>query len=269
MDKYKNLTAIIPARIASSRLPKKVLADIHGKPMIIRVVERVQLAGINKIYVATDSPEVMKICAENNVHSIITDDVATGTDRVVSAVSKLGLADNELVLNVQGDEPLLDLEIITKLSQGLITAVENNIYCATAIGKIVEFADLANPNVVKCVINNNNEALYFSRAPIVWARNEFPLAENSNPTQQWQELLNNGYCAYRHYGVYAFQVGFLKNFPNLPSSELEKWECLEQLRILSAGYKMLSVKVECSPKPAVDTPADLEKVRKLWQEINQ
>lgn len=259
------ITAIIPARLASSRLPNKVLADIHGKAMIVRVAERVRMAGINNIFVATDSQEVVNVCRDNKINSILTEDVQTGTDRVVCAVKLLGLSDNSLVINIQGDEPLIDTQVIINVANTIISASLRGIYCATPIGKISDVADVFNPNVVKCVINNFGEALYFSRAPIAWFRGVFP---QINSQFVLPKTLPKNYLAYRHYGVYAFQVGFLKQFPILPKSQNESWESLEQLRILDNGFKIQTIIVDSTPLPAVDTLEDLEKVRNLWKSNN-
>lgn len=246
-----NITAIIPARLASTRLPNKVLADIHGKPMLVRVAEKAQKAGIPRVIIATDHDEVVKIAHQHGLQALITEDCATGTDRVAFAAKALAIADDEFVINVQGDEPLIDPSIIRACAQAIVTCPQP---CATPISTIHDNADLMNPNVVKCLINQRSEAMIFSRAPIPWIRGVFPDISR----------LPSEYTAYRHYGVYAFSAKFLKTFSQLPTSDLERWESLEQLRILQAGFSILALVVDTQPKPAVDTWEDLEKVRALW-----
>lgn len=247
-------TAIIPARLASTRLPRKVLADIHGKPMVVRVAERALLAGFGQVVIATDHMDVMTACQQHHINALLTPHAATGTDRVVMATQSLALNDDDFVINVQGDEPLINPEVLSATAHALMSSKHP---CATPIGRIYDVATVMNPNVVKCVINHRDEALIFSRAPLPWRRGFFP------------ELtpLPENYKAYRHYGVYAFRVSFVKSYPNLPTSDLENAESLEQLRILQAGYGIQTVCVEGDPLPAVDTAEDLEQVRRLYREL--
>lgn len=244
-------TAIIPARLGSTRLPRKVLADIHGKPMVVRVAERAALAGFARVVVATDAEEVVAACRHFNINALLTPAAQTGTDRVVMAVAALGLGDDECVINVQGDEPLIHPQWLAATAHALIASRHP---CATPIGRIQQVAAIMNPNIVKCVVNHQFEALLFSRAPIPWRRGAFPHATT----------LPDDYRAYRHYGVYAFRVPFVKSFPTLPKSDLETSESLEQLRILQAGHGIQTVCVDGESAPAVDTEEDLALVRTLF-----
>lgn len=259
---YDHIVAIIPARIKSSRLPKKVLADIHGKPMVIRVAEKVKGAGINNIYIATDSNEVTAVCKKFNFNYLLTPDAQTGSDRLAIAVKMLELADHQLILNIQADEPLIDPEIISKLAEVIEKSVSKGILCATAIGKISNTENIFNPNVVKCVVDNNGLAHYFSRAAIPWFREVYPNVGDD----QFVNLISNS--VYHHFGIYIYQAGLLKKYANLAFSKNEQAEKLEQLRILDNGYQIQTVLVDAKPMPAVDTPEDLELVRKIYLEQN-
>ena len=243
-----SFTVIIPARLASTRLPNKPLADIAGLPMIVRVAQRAALSGANQIVVATDAPEVATACATHGVRALMTRaDHPSGSDRLAEAVGQLGLADDAVVVNVQGDEPLIAPAMINACATTL--AAQPDCVMATVAHALTDPAEFANPNVVKLVTDRAGRALYFSRAPIAW----------------WRDGAGQPNQALRHVGLYAYRAGFLRRFPTLAVSPLEQIESLEQLRVLWHG-KRIAVHVSAEkPGPGVDTPEDLERVRRIIQ----
>lgn len=242
-------TVVIPARLASTRLPNKPLADIEGLPMIVRVAQRAALSQARQIVVATDSALVQETCQAHGVSAVLTRaDHVSGSDRLAEACELLGLDDDELVVNVQGDEPLI--------APGMIDAcaalLEARPQCAmsTVAHAITDAAEFANPNVVKVVCDAQDLALYFSRAPIPWWRDGPAGAPRPG-------------SALRHVGLYAYRAGFLRRFPALAVSPLEQIESLEQLRALWHGER-IAVHISAEvPGPGIDTPEDLERVRAL------
>lgn len=239
---------VIPARYASSRLPGKPLLDIAGKPMIIRVGEQAQKSGASEIVVATDFEKILKTCEAHNFKALMTRiDHASGTDRIAEVAEKLGWNDDEIVVNVQGDEPLIEPQLIREVAEHL--ANSKDAVMATACHPIHDEASLLNPNVVKVVMDANGNALYFSRAPIPYPRDE---AHKQNIK------------AHRHIGIYAYRVGFLKKYATLAPSELEKIESLEQLRVLHHGFKIGVAITQNAPASGVDTQEDLDAVRKIF-----
>ncbi|GAB4224488.1 MAG: 3-deoxy-manno-octulosonate cytidylyltransferase [Francisella sp.] len=246
-----NIHIIIPARLKSTRLPGKMLVDIAGKPMIQRVYEQVSKSKFKNITIATDSDEIKKIAENFGANIILTrEDHTSGTDRIAEAVTKLGLADEDIVVNVQGDEPLIPIENIEQVAQLLINKVDASV--STLCEKITKAEDIYNPNNVKVVFDKNNYALYFSRAPIPFERG---FSENKQV---------NKAEFFRHIGIYTYRVSFLKEYAKLKASPLEQYESLEQLRALYNGYK-IAVAEAIKPTPTgVDTLQDLEKVRKLF-----
>lgn len=243
---------IIPARLKSTRLPNKMLLDIAGKPMIQRVYEQaIKTTNFDDVIIATDSDEIYKVASAFGAKVIMTDpNHESGTDRIAETVIKLGLSDDDIVVNVQGDEPLIPIENIEQTAQLLI--INNKAVVSTLCEKITNSEDVYNPNNVKVVFDINQYALYFSRAPIPWERG---VSENN-------EIKKAEY--FRHIGIYGYKVGFLKEYSNLTQSPLEKYESLEQLRVLGHGYK-IAIEQAQKPTPAgVDTLADLEKVRKYF-----
>lgn len=239
---------LIPARYDSLRLPGKALLDIAGKPMVVRVAERAKLSGATQVMVATDDPRIMRAVKDHGFAACMTKvEHVSGTDRITEVVTQQGWADDAIVVNVQGDEPLvapsLIAEVAAKLSDDSAAAM------ATACYAITEKADYLNPNVVKVVLDDHGRAMYFSRAPIPFSRNAVG------------DMVSKQFGAYRHVGIYAYRVKFLKLFASLPASTLEKVEGLEQLRALQQGYK---IAVHVSNQPAasgVDTQEDLDAVR--------
>jgi 3-deoxy-manno-octulosonate cytidylyltransferase (CMP-KDO synthetase) len=239
---------VIPARYASSRLPGKPLLDVAGKPMVVRVAEQAQKSGASEIIVATDFEKILKTCEAHNFKALMTRiDHASGTDRIAEVAEKLGWNDDEIVVNVQGDEPLIEPQLIREVAEHL--ANSKDAVMATACHPIHDEASLLNPNVVKVVMDANGNALYFSRAPIPYPRDE---AHKQNIK------------AHRHIGIYAYRVGFLKKYATLAPSELEKIESLEQLRVLYHGFKIGVAITLNAPASGVDTQEDLDAVRKIF-----
>lgn len=241
---------IIPARLASSRLPDKPLADIGGKPMVVRVAERARLSGAVEVIVATDTLSIMDACKKHGVRAMMT--LAThpsGTDRIAEVAQKMGWSEETVVVNVQGDEPLIEPDLIAATAD----RISEKTPMATAAHPIEDVEDMFNPNIVKVVLDHEGRALYFSRAPIPWDRSAF---------SEGPQRLQKGYGALRHVGLYAFRNGFLQTYSSLSVSPLEQFEALEQLRVLWHGYA-ISVHVSQSvPAAGVDTPEDLERVRR-------
>ena len=249
-----NFSVLIPARYASTRLPGKPLADIAGKPMIVRVAERAQASGAARVAVATDDRRIAAVVEAHGYTACMTrPDHPTGTDRLAEAALQLGLADDAIVVNVQGDEPLLAPDLIRSMA-GLLAA-HGDAAMATACHLIADPAEAFNPNVVKVVLDRAGYALYFSRATIPWARDAFAVN---------RERIPKGLPLYRHYGLYAYRVGFLRAFPTLAPAPVERFEALEQLRALWHGYRIIVEVTTGTPAPGVDTPEDLERVRALY-----
>ncbi|WP_374327120.1 3-deoxy-manno-octulosonate cytidylyltransferase [Azonexus sp.] len=246
---------VIPARYASSRLPAKPLLDLGGKPMVVRVAERARLAGAEEVWVATDHPEVRAACEAHEVAALMTRaDHATGTDRLAEVVAQRGWSNDTIVVNVQGDEPLIEPEVIVHTARQLAVSGAD---IATVAHPIAEPADFFNPNVVKVVCRADGDAAYFSRAPIPYARDHFA-REGGGAS------LPDGLPALRHVGLYAYRASFLKAYAGLAVAPTEQFEALEQLRALWHGYRISVALVEAAPAPGVDTPEDAERMRKLF-----
>ncbi|WP_372826628.1 3-deoxy-manno-octulosonate cytidylyltransferase [Polaromonas sp.] len=251
-----SFTVLIPARLASTRLPDKPLADIAGTPMIVRVAQRALLSGASRVVVATDSPRIAETCASFGVTAMMTQaDHPSGSDRLAEACRLLQLGDDEVVVNVQGDEPLIDPGLMGAVAD--LLAERPDCAMATAAHAIGTLADLHNPNVVKVVLDARNTALYFSRAPI-------PAARDFSGAAWWQQVGNTLPPPLRHVGIYAYRAGFLQKFPSLPQAPLEQLEALEQLRVLWYGHHIAVHVTDQAPGPGVDTPEDLERVRRLF-----
>ncbi len=242
---------VIPARYASTRLPGKPLADIAGKPMVVRVVEAAQKSGAEEIIVATDDERVSEaVAAHGHVAVMTRSDHASGTDRIAEVAEQRGWSDDTIVVNVQGDEPLIEPALIAEVAQALDVDREASI--ATAAHRIHDMAEFLNPNVVKLVTAANGRALYFSRAPIPWHRDGLA---------QQREILPEDLMVRRHIGLYAYRVDFLRRYGGLAPAPLEQWEALEQLRALWHGFHIHVIDCAYAPEAGVDTPADLERVR--------
>ncbi|HRE18095.1 MAG TPA: 3-deoxy-manno-octulosonate cytidylyltransferase [Rhodocyclaceae bacterium] len=243
---------VIPARYASSRLPGKPLLDLGGKPMVVRVAERARLAGADEVWVATDHPEVKAAAEAHGVAALMTrSDHPTGTDRLAEVVEQLAWQDDAIIVNVQGDEPLIEPEVIIQTAQQLAVSGAD---IATVAHPIADAADFFNPNVVKVVCRADGDAAYFSRAPIPYARDHFA-GEGGGETLPAQ------LPAYRHVGLYAYRARFLKAYAGLAEAPTERFEALEQLRALWHGYRISVALVAAAPVPGVDTPADAERMR--------
>lgn len=246
-------TILIPARLASTRLPNKPLADIGGRPMIVRVAERARASGASRVVVATDSAAVAQACAEHAIDAVMTRaDHPSGSDRLAEACGLLELADDDTVVNVQGDEPLIDPALIDAVASLLQRHPQASM--STAAHAIDNLADLQSPNVVKVVTDAQGLALYFSRACIPWWRDAFAGGITQLPQP----------APLRHIGLYAYRVGFLREFPRLPQAPIEVAEALEQLRALWHGHRIAVHTTAQAPGPGVDTPQDLERVRALF-----
>jgi 3-deoxy-manno-octulosonate cytidylyltransferase (CMP-KDO synthetase) len=247
-------TVLIPARYASTRLPGKPLSDIGGKPMVVRVAERARAGGASNVVVATDDERIRDAVIAHGIDAVMTrGDHPTGTDRLAEAANLLGLDDRAIVVNVQGDEPLLEPSLMAEVAETLATHEDASI--ATACHLIDDPTEAFNPNVVKVVLDRAGYALYFSRATIPWARDAFAAELHSIPA---------GLPLYRHYGLYAYRVGFLRQYPSLQPAPIERFEALEQLRVLWHGYRIVVRITRGTPAPGVDTQEDLERVRKLF-----
>ncbi|RIQ19068.1 3-deoxy-manno-octulosonate cytidylyltransferase [Bordetella avium] len=249
-----SFVALIPARAASTRLPDKPLADIAGKPMVVRVAERAALSGASLVCVATDDARVERAVTEHGFPAVRTlSSHPTGTDRLAEAVRILGLPGDAIVVNVQGDEPLIEPTLIDGVAQLLADNPQADI--ATCACPLTDAQALFNPNVVKVVCGNDGRALYFSRAPIPWARDALAGGER---------MLAPGLPAWHHIGLYAYRVSFLQRFPTLAQGELERFESLEQLRAMEHGHTIVVSRISAAPAAGVDTPADLDRVRAIY-----
>ncbi|THF63515.1 3-deoxy-manno-octulosonate cytidylyltransferase [Pseudothauera rhizosphaerae] len=245
---------VIPARFSSTRLPGKPLADVAGKPMVLRVVERARQAGAQEVWVATDHQGVFD-AVEAAGHKVLMTraDHPSGTDRLAEVVERLGWADEDIVVNVQGDEPLIDPALIGAVAGALGADLDAAI--ATAAHPIRDAAEAFNPNVVKVVCNAAGQAMYFSRAPIPWARDAFAADRGRLP---------EGLPVLRHVGLYAYRAAFLRRYAGLAASPLEQWEALEQLRAMWHGYRIQVLQMAEAPPAGVDTVEDLERVRRAF-----
>ncbi len=275
------LTVLIPARLASTRLPNKPLADVAGLPLVVRVAQQVlsysdqnatnpiaaQAANMPasgifstkkeikiRAVVACDSDSILKACQQHNIEAVLTRaDHPSGSDRLAEACEILKLADDEIVVNVQGDEPLIDPQLIVDVAQLLQNSPTASM--STAAHVIDSLEEFRNPNVVKVVTDAQNLAMYFSRAPIGWWRDGSVAGLPQLPTAP---------KPLRHIGIYAYRVGFLKQFPKLPQAEIEVCEALEQMRALWHGHRIAVHVTNQAPGPGVDTPEDLERVRAFF-----
>jgi 3-deoxy-manno-octulosonate cytidylyltransferase (CMP-KDO synthetase) len=245
---------VIPARYASTRLPGKPLADIAGKPMIVRVLERAQEAGAGVVCVTTDHEAVRAAVEAAGGDVLMTrPEHPSGTDRLAEVVDVLGWADDDIVVNVQGDEPLIEPLLIAAVAQALADTPDAAI--ATAACPLGDGGDFLNPNVVKVVCDARGYAMYFSRAPIPWPRDAFASHLGQCPP---------GLGAQRHVGIYAYRAAFLRRYAGLEASPLEVWEALEQLRALWHGFPIIVKSIAAAPAAGVDTAEDLERVRKVF-----
>lgn len=247
---------LIPARLGSTRLPDKPLADLGGKPMVVRVAQRAALSGAARVIVATDHEQIAAACRLHGVQACMTrSDHASGTDRIAEVALQLGLPDDAVIVNVQGDEPLISPALIAATA----ALIDASVPMATAAHAIDAMEDLCNPNVVKVVLNAAGCALYFSRAPIPWHRDGF-----GGATQLLPATLPQGLVVLRHVGLYAYRNDFLQRYPSLSPSPLEQIEALEQLRVLWHGLPIAVHVTPTVPAAGVDTPQDLQRVRSFF-----
>lgn len=246
---------IVPARLASTRLPRKPLADIGGLPMVVRVARRAAASGAQRVVVAADSTKIIAACRDHGVEALLTSPAhPTGTDRLAEAADALALDDRTIVVNVQGDEPLMPPQTVAAVADLLDRRGDCAI--ATAAHPLHDAAEFFSPNVVKVVTDASGRALLFSRAPIPWSRDAFAAARDHRPARLPADL-----PARRHVGLYAYRSAFLRRFPTLPRAPIEAHESLEQLRALWHGFGIAVLPLDSPLPPGVDTPEDLALVR--------
>ena len=256
MSSVSPFIVIIPARLASTRLPNKPLADLGGKPMVVRVAERARLSGAARIIVATDHEDIRAACEQHGVEVCMTRaDHPSGTDRIAEVARALNLAADAVVVNLQGDEPLIEPALL----QAAAARIGADVPMSTCAHPLHDAADAFNPNVVKVVLDKAGRALYFSRATIPWNRDAFA---------QSKEALPAGHVPLRHIGLYAYRNDFLQAYPALEASPLESIEALEQLRVLWHGPPIAVHVTDTAPAAGVDTPEDLARVRLLYQPLS-
>ena len=246
---------VVPARYASTRLPAKPLLDLGGKPMVARTAERAMQSGAEEVWVATDHPDVMAAAAQHGLSVVLTrTDHPTGTDRLAEVIEQRGWDDDTIVVNVQGDEPLIDPALIAQTARQL---AESGADIATVAHPIDKAVDFFNPNIVKVVCKADGDALYFSRAPIPYARDHF--------ARDGKESLPAGIPAFRHVGLYAYRARFLRAYARLAPSSLEAFEALEQLRALWHGFRISVLISDHLPMPGVDTPEDAARMQEWFR----
>jgi 3-deoxy-manno-octulosonate cytidylyltransferase (CMP-KDO synthetase) len=252
-----DFVVVVPARYASSRLPGKPLADIAGKPMVVHVADRAREAGASEIIVATDDRRVAEAVTAHGYTALMTQvDHASGTDRVAEVARLRNWADTAIVVNVQGDEPRIPPGLIRDVAVQL--ASHEAAAIATACHPIHSASEMFDPHAVKVVLDDAGYALYFSRAPIPWARDAFSTQRERLPPQL---------PVFRHLGLYAYRCGFLRRYALLPPALLERFESLEQLRALAHGFRIAVAITQDSPEAGVDTAEDLEKMRRTFARL--
>ena len=248
-------TVLIPARLASTRLPDKPLADIAGLPMVVRVAQQARRSSAARVAIATDSERIRDACEAHGLQVVMTRaDHPSGSDRLAEACERLGLAGDDSVVNVQGDEPLIDPHLIDAVAH--LLDANPAAAMSTAAHPIASVEEFRNPNVVKVVTDAQGLALYFSRAPMPWWRDGFAIGVASLPDP----------APLRHIGIYGYRAAFLREFPRLPPAPLERIEALEQLRAVWHGRRIAVHVTPKAPGPGVDTPEDLARVRALFAE---
>jgi 3-deoxy-manno-octulosonate cytidylyltransferase (CMP-KDO synthetase) len=249
-----DFVVVIPARYASSRLPGKPLVDIAGKPMVVHVAERARLSGAAEVWIATDDERIRQAMQQHGCQTLMTRaDHASGTDRIAEVAATRAWRDNQIIVNVQGDEPRIAPELIRHVAEMLARQPEASM--STACHALTDVKELFDPNCVKVVLDHTGDALYFSRATIPWARDAFASDRGHIP---------DGLPIYRHIGIYGYRCGFLKLYPKLEPPAIERFEALEQLRALWHGHRIAVAVTEHAPEAGVDTPEDLQKVRGIF-----
>ena len=248
-------SVIIPARYASTRFPGKPLADVAGKPMVVRVAERARRSGAADVIIATDDARIAAVVTRHGFDAIMTSSRHdSGTDRIAEVAARRRYPGEHIVVNVQGDEPLIAPSLIRQVASDL--ARHRAAAMATACHRIRDPRELVNPNIVKLALDRDGYALYFSRAPIPWARDAFARGLSRVPP---------GLPAYRHLGIYAYRAAFLRAFTRLAPAAIERFEALEQLRALAHGHRIHCVVTRAAPHPGVDTPADLRRIARRFR----
>jgi 3-deoxy-manno-octulosonate cytidylyltransferase (CMP-KDO synthetase) len=249
-----DFVVVIPARYASTRLPAKALLDIAGKPMVVHVADRARASGAREVWIATDDERIAEAVNAHGHQALMTDaGHASGTDRIAEVAAKRRWSDTTIVINVQGDEPRVVPELIREVAQVLES--DEEAVMSTACHNLHRNEDLFDPNVVKVVLDAKGHALYFSRATIPWARDAFA---------RERSVIPQGLPVYRHIGIYGYRCQFLKRYAGLEIPAIERFEALEQLRALWHGLRIAVAVTEHAPEAGVDTPADLETVRRLF-----
>lgn len=253
-----SFVVLIPARLASTRLPDKPLADIAGIPMVVRVANQARRSQAVRVAIATDSPRIADVARAHGHEAIMTRaDHASGTERLAEAITLMELAEDTIVVNVQGDEPEIPPALIDALASCLASDPECPM--ATAVHPVQSVADWLNPNVVKVVADAEDRALLFSRAPLPWSRSHLAWGLDADTPQARQAF--EAAQPLRHIGMYAYRSRFLTRYAQLDPCALEDIEALEQLRVLHHGYRIKLLHTDDAPPAGVDTPADLERVR--------
>ena len=248
-------SVIIPARYASTRFPGKPLADVAGKPMVVRVAERARKSGAAEVIIATDHPRIAAVAQRHGFDAVMTSiGHASGTDRIAEVAARRRYPGKHIVVNVHGDEPLIEPSLIRRVAAAL--ARHRAAAMATACYPIRDARELVNPNIVKVALDRDGYALYFSRAPIPWARDAFARGISRIPP---------GLPVYRHLGIYACRAAFLRAFTRLKPAAIERFEALEQLRALAHGYRIHCAVTRAAPPPGVDTPADLRRILRRFK----
>ncbi len=249
-----NFVVVIPARFASTRLHGKALADIAGKPMVVHVAQRAQQSGAAEVWIATDDERIMSAVRAHGCEAMMTRaDHASGTDRIAEVAALRGWDEERIVVNVQGDEPCIAPGLIRHVAQVLEDQPQAPM--STACHPLHDAAELFDPNAVKVVLDHAGEAMYFSRATIPWARDAFAADRSRVP---------EGLPIYYHIGIYGYRCRFLKHYPLMRPSAIERFEALEQLRVLWNGHRIAVAVTEDAPEAGVNTPEDLERVRQLF-----
>jgi 3-deoxy-manno-octulosonate cytidylyltransferase (CMP-KDO synthetase) len=256
--------AVVPARLASTRLHEKPLVDIAGKPMVVRVAERARASGAEHVLIACDTERVLDAARAHGVDALMTRaDHPSGTDRLAEVAERLNWSDDTIVVNVQGDEPLIDPALVRAVAAHL--AAHPDCAIATAAHPIEEASDVFSPNVVKVVLDARGRALYFSRAPIPWLRDAYQPHCSPQAFDIAAMPAPHDPAVYRHIGIYAYRARFLRTYPQLEEAPIERAELLEQLRAMWHGERIAVLITPEAPAPGVDTPADLERVRSLFR----
>ena len=257
-----SFTVVIPARFASTRLPGKLLLELAGKPILQHVYEQAQQSNAERVIIATDSPEIILASEKFAADAVLTSTQhQSGTDRIAEVAEKYQLLDETVVVNVQGDEPLIAPQNINQVAQNL--EQHSNASIATLCTEIDNWEDVVDPHMVKVVTDEQGYALYFSRAPIPWDREQFSgLFQGSSMSGGLVQLQSTYYC---HMGIYAYRAGFLKTYVSLPHSRLEKSEALEQLRALSNGYKIHVGLAQHEKSIGIDTMDDYQRVKEMME----